>query len=90
LAGIAAGVYFGVDALEAKSAREQNCHDETKCNADGVAADKRLRTSATASTIAFALGGAALVSAAIWWIVQTPRGVGLSVGPRGASVVGRF
>jgi len=96
-AGIAAlgtGIYFGVVTLQAQSDRKDQCPDNN-CTQAGRDAEDRMRSSATASTIAFAGGVVLLGGAVTWWLLSSPRApigatLGGPAGPLGATLVGRF
>lgn len=96
VAGIIAGSAFGIEAINARSDRDNNCNRDTNvCNPDGIAAHNRLVGATTAADVAFGAGGAAIAGAIVWWILQTPRapvsaGLGGPNGSIGATVLGRF
>ena len=94
-AGIVAGSYFGIRAIVAKGDRQDHCRADNVCDAEGIAADSRLRSSATASSVAFLAGAAFIGTAFVWWILQKPRssihaGLGGPGGPLGATMIGTF
>lgn len=96
VAGLAVGTWFGIDTLHAKSDRQAHCRADNTCDAQGIDADSRLRTSSTISTIAFAVGIGAAAGAVVWWVLQEPRRMPVSVaiggpgGIAGGTLAGRF
>jgi hypothetical protein len=69
--GLGVGAAFGVDALSKKNARSANCNAQvTVCNQAGIDADSQGRSSATASTIAFAAGAVGVGAGVVLWLVS--------------------
>jgi hypothetical protein len=95
--GVAVGSIFG---LEAKSNNDealqpQNCRTSAFCTQNGLRLTSDAKDDATASTIAFVVGGAALATGAVLWLtapsdsgVRVAPAVGLSYG--GAVIAGGF
>jgi hypothetical protein len=63
--GLGVGTFFGVKTLDAKSDRDSLCNENTCTSDEGLALDREARSSATVSTIGFAVGIAALATAAV-------------------------
>jgi hypothetical protein len=72
VAGITVGTIYGIEVLADKAARDQHC-SAGRCDSDGLTFDDSARRSATVSTVAFAVGAAALVASAwLFWRTLTP------------------
>jgi hypothetical protein len=95
--GVAVGSIFG---LEAKSNNDQalqpqNCRTSAFCTQKGLTLTSDAKDDATASTIAFVIGGAALATGAVLWLTA-PTGSGVHVAPAvgrsygGAAIAGAF
>ncbi len=69
--GLGVGTAFGVRTLGLKSDVDANCTGRT-CSDAGVEANDRARTSATVSTIGFAVGAAGVVGAVILFFTGRP------------------
>ncbi len=69
--GLGVGTAFGVRTLGLKSDVDANCTGRT-CNDAGIEANDRARTSATVSTIGFAVGAAGAVGAVILFFTGRP------------------
>jgi hypothetical protein len=95
--GVAVGSIFG---LEAKSNNDealqpQNCRTSAYCTPRGLSLTSDAQSDATASTLAFVIGGVALATGAVLWLTAPSDGsvhvapaVGLSYG--GAVIAGAF
>ncbi len=73
LVGVALGVGFGVNTFTKNDDSAEYCDEANLCNQQGVELRDAALTSATLSTVAFAIGGAALV-AGIIVVVTAPSG----------------
>jgi tetratricopeptide (TPR) repeat protein len=73
--GVAGGAVVGGLAIASNSAARAHCHpsDPTLCDGDGARLGRRAQAEATASTVAIAIGSAALV-AGIALYVTAPKG----------------
>jgi hypothetical protein len=78
-AGLITGGVFGLFALEKKKSAEQVCPDECS-DQDGVDAWSDAKLDGNVSTIAFAVGGAALAGGVILWLTAGPSGAPTEVG----------
>lgn len=92
--GLAVGTGFGVAAASQWSDANDHCRRDTtpwRCDERGLEAKDATDTSATVSTAAFAIGGAALATGVVLWLVSpdldepTPR-MGLAGGPGDAGL----
>jgi hypothetical protein len=99
IVGVGIGTGFGLDASSKKSAYQQHQADGRCTDAECATLSQQALTSATASTIAFAAGGALLAAGAVLWLTapgQSAEGRGVAivpiVGPRasGAALSGSF
>jgi len=70
VAALAVGSYFGVRTFMKKNEASSHCVS-TECDATGVSLQADAHTSATASTVTFAVGGASLVLGT--WLALTSR-----------------
>jgi len=70
VAALAVGSYFGVRTFTKKNEASSHCVG-TECDATGVSLQADAHTSATASTVTFAVGGASLVLGT--WLALTSR-----------------
>jgi serine/threonine-protein kinase len=71
--GLGVGSYFGFRALDDKNSRATYCKGLSCTNQRGLDYDSDARTSATASTIAFATGAACVAASAVWLLlVRSP------------------
>lgn len=70
LAGIGVGTYFGLRARSFDEQANHHCRPEspTKCNEQGVRLGDDAANSATASTVAFGAGAAALATGLVLWL----------------------
>jgi hypothetical protein len=68
LLGVAAGVAAGIVAIDKKDQSEAHCPQENACFDKGLELRDEGRQAAAASTVSFAVGGAALVGALILWL----------------------
>src|SRR5262249_29873084 len=80
------GSYFGIPALDKKSqSNEGHCRADNHCDPTGITLRDQGMTAATASTVLFLVGGAALVTGVTLALLPTsaPRGgaASLVVGP---------
>jgi hypothetical protein len=73
--GVAIGAYFGVSAFSYDSDARDDCPTPTTCGQRGLDATDSARSAATASTVAFALGAAAIVGGIVM-IVVAPKASG--------------
>jgi hypothetical protein len=94
IAGVGVGTFFGVNALGAKSDASAHCPTTVTCDAEGFARGKDAHAAATASTILFLVGGAAVGVGAVLWLTAPSAApgptVGLRVGPGTAAVEGTW
>ena len=74
LAGVVVGSIFGAKAAGANADSLPHClpNDITQCDAQGVALRNDAFSSATVATVAFAVGGAALVGGTITFLTASP------------------
>lgn len=79
------GVYFGIRTLDAKQARDAHCPGGS-CSPAAVTDDADARYAASLSTAALVAGGASVVGAATWALVDARRADRLAPGspPRSA------
>jgi hypothetical protein len=66
--GVGFGIGFGVDAMSKWSDAKAHCSPYPYCGAEGQKLGDRAKTSATISTIAFAVGAAGLAGGLVLWI----------------------
>ena len=93
--GLGVGAFLG---LHAKSLQDESngvgggCNAADTCDPHGQDLRMSALSSATASTILFAVGGAAVVTGVVLFVTapSSHRDVGLAVGPGNASFIGRF
>ena len=93
--GAALGTVFGLNATSKHSDAKANCNaDQSACNSTGAGQMKDARSAATLSTVAFALGGAAIAGGAVLYLTApkkertsavqalhvSPNGLGISLG----------
>ena len=69
IVAIGLGAYFGIDTFKQRDARDPHCVG-TFCDAEGVRLNDKAHTSATISTVAFAIGAAALGAGAFFVITS--------------------
>ncbi len=94
-AGLAVGLVSALEANSKHASLLENCDPQGLCPAterDDISAFHTLRT---VSTLAYVVGGAALIGGAIWWIVApsphpSPATARLWIGPGAAGIAGRF
>jgi hypothetical protein len=95
LVGIGVGTFLG---LHAKSLQDESngpgggCNASDGCDAHGQDLRMSALGSATASTVLFAVGGAAVVTGVVLYVTapSSHRDVSVAFGPTNASLVGRF
>ncbi len=93
---LAAGAGLGIAATSASNSANSVCPDQMCDDANAVAQSKHAHTEAIAGDLAFGVGGAALATAAIWWLVggvTTTERVSIVPtlgGTVGLAAVGRF
>jgi hypothetical protein len=90
--GVGVGSYFGVQAFSNWSQAKNDCNSSGSCGA-GTTADAEkgsAQSAATASTIAFAVGGAAIVGAGILWFTAPSGAVQVAPTVGGFALRGRF
>jgi len=68
IAALATGTYFGARTFSEKAARDAACVGG--CVSDAVTHDADARSSATVSTVSFAAGGALVLAAGAWWLLD--------------------
>jgi serine/threonine-protein kinase len=68
--GVGIGTYFGVRTVMKKNERDEVCPDAACSDDRGIELDEDARRSALASTISLTIGGAALATALILWLVE--------------------
>jgi hypothetical protein len=82
--GVGVGSYFGLVAMSKKRDSDAQCPGGATgpCSGSGVSSSKDAESAGNASTIAFAVGLAALAGGAVLWFVapSSPRTAGVSVG----------
>jgi len=66
--GIGFGIGFGVDAMSKWSDAKAHCNPYPYCGTEGQKLGDRAKTSATISTIAFAIGAAGTAGRLVLWI----------------------
>jgi hypothetical protein len=84
LVGIGLGSFFGVQAMNQESDAHTHCRTDLYCSQQGVDLGNSAKTSASVSTLAFIVGGAALAGGVVLYLTAPKRQgpvVGLSVGP---------
>jgi serine/threonine-protein kinase len=74
IAGLGVGGYFGIVAIDRNARSKHACrpNDPSLCNARGVRLRRDAQTAATASTLAFAAGGALFGTGLVLWLTA-PR-----------------
>jgi serine/threonine-protein kinase len=72
--GLAVGSAFGLEALSKnnEALKPENCRTTTYCTQMGLSLTNDARDAATVSTVAFAVGGAAVVTGVVLWLTS-PR-----------------
>lgn len=97
LVGIAVGSIFGVEAMSKDSDAKSHCRTTNLCDAEGVKLGKDAHDAATVSTIAFSVGGAALLLGAVLVFSagkSEPAAAGnkvrVGLGPTGATIGGAW
>jgi hypothetical protein len=90
VAGIAIGSAFGLVAMNKENdALHNHCTQDKYCDSQGVQLGQDAHSAATASTIAFAVGGVALAGGlAIYFLAPQSKTEGKSVGKTDAPTVG--
>jgi hypothetical protein len=85
VAGLAIGTVFGLQAKSKndEALQSQNCRTSKLCSPTGLSLTDDAKGAATASTIAFAIGGAAVATGAILWLTapHASRATGLRATP---------
>jgi serine/threonine-protein kinase len=81
IVGIGFGTYFGVRAINKNHDAEQACPTTVCSTADDYDLSKQAKDAATASTIAFAVGGAALAAGVVLFVTAPKKEVGLTFTP---------
>jgi hypothetical protein len=71
LIGLGAGTYFGVRAMDQKTARDAQCN-ANGCTPYGLSLDQSVRQGALLSTASLGAGLAFVAAGATWWIVDAP------------------
>ncbi|MFI5308757.1 MAG: type IV pilus biogenesis/stability protein PilW [Polyangiales bacterium] len=66
--GIGLGIGFGADAMSKWSDAKAHCNPYPYCGAEGQRLGDRAKTSATISTIAFAIGAAGIAGGIVLWV----------------------
>jgi len=97
LAGVAVGTGLGIRVLQLKSERDELCPDPEPtdqglgCSEDAVSIDGQARNYSVGSTVAFAVGGVAAVTALVLWLVEPEANeVEALLSPRGGGWRVRF
>lgn len=95
LVAMGVGTYFGLHAISLKGDSNDpggGCNAADQCNAHGMRLRSDAMSSATASTVLFALGGAAVVAGVVLFVAvpSSHADVAVAIGPTGASLGGRF
>jgi hypothetical protein len=92
LVGVGVGVFFGLSASAHWSDAKDEClPDRTGCSSDALEKRHRALSDASASTIAFIVGGAAVAAGAVlWFTAPTANRVTVGVGPGVILARGRF
>lgn len=94
IGALVGGVYFGFDARQKSARSDQLCPTTICANSEALRLNAEAQTSATRANVAYAVGGAAVVGAAVMWFVGAPKEtvVTPSLSTTGASVslTGRF
>jgi hypothetical protein len=91
--GIGIGVAFGVIAMSKNDEALENCRTPELCTQKGLDLTASAEGAATASTIGFIAGTAALAGGAVLFFTAkkaAPAAARLRIGPGGASLSGRF
>jgi hypothetical protein len=65
LVAVGTGTYFGIRTFADKSSRDAQCAQG--CQPAALTYDSDARTSASISTVSFALGGALVAAGGVWW-----------------------
>lgn len=74
LAGVAVGTVFGLGAMSDRDATNQNNRcTEGGCTPEGIDFNNKAHDKAMVSTVGFAVGGAALATGLVLWMVGSPR-----------------
>ncbi len=71
LVGLGAGTYFGVRAIDRKTARDAEC-GANGCTLSGLSLDQNVRQDALLSTASLGVGLALVAAGATWWIADAP------------------
>jgi hypothetical protein len=93
VAAIGAGAFFGLRASSKHADAKPFCApDESVCKQQGLDLINEAKSAATISTIAFSLGGAALIAGIVLYVTapRESKYVGVHVAPTGVAVGGRF
>jgi hypothetical protein len=85
VAGLAIGTVFGLQAKSKndEALQSQNCRTSKLCSPTGLSLTDDAKGTATASTIAFAVGGVAVAAGAVLWLTapHTSRATGIRATP---------
>ena len=74
LVGVTIGAVFGLGAISSNDEAKTHCRTDTLCDAEGVSLTDTAQGQATASTVFFLLGGAALAGGAILYFTAPSGG----------------
>lgn len=74
LVGVTVGAVFGLAAISSNDDAKSHCRTDTLCDAEGVSLTDTAKGQATASTLFFVLGGAALAGGAILFFTAPSEG----------------
>jgi hypothetical protein len=87
--GIGIGTVFGLSAMSKENdATQHDCNAANQCNKDGVQLGKDAQSAATASTIAFAVGGVALAGGVLLYFTAPKGSSAPTVGLRASTIPG--
>lgn len=89
VAGLVAGVVFGVLTVQKRDEMIAHCAGSS-CDAQGVAAHDDAKMLGLVSTVAFAVGAAAVAAGAVIYFTSPRGAVQASLGPRGATLGASF
>lgn len=87
--GLVVGTAFGLSAMSKENdATEHHCNANDQCDPQGVQLGKDAHSAATASTIAFAVGGVALAGGVILFLTAPKNTSAPTVGLRASAIPG--
>jgi len=87
--GIGIGTVFGLSAMSKENdATQHDCNSANQCNKDGVQLGKDAQSAATASTVAFAVGGVALAGGVLLYFTAPKSASAPTVGLRASAIPG--